>query len=72
MQNIQTYNPILLPMLAINPVKKCHANEFQEWKKSDYYISMLPPNDSTVKKSDSNNFTFTATGQKTPSYDWLH
>ena len=41
--------------------KKCHANEFHEWKKSDHYMSMLPPNDSTVK-GDFNNVTFTADG----------
>lgn len=41
--------------------KKCHATEFQEWQKSHHYMSMLPPNDSTVK-GDFNNFTFTADG----------
>lgn len=41
--------------------KKCHATEFKEWKKSDHYMSMLPPNDSTVV-GDFNNVTFTADG----------
>ncbi|WP_310560510.1 tetratricopeptide repeat protein [Flavobacterium sp.] len=41
--------------------KKCHANEFNDWKHSDHYMSMLPPNDSTVK-GDFNNVTFTADG----------
>lgn len=41
--------------------KKCHKTEFQEWKKSDHYMSMLPPNDSTVK-GDFNNVTFEADG----------
>ncbi len=41
--------------------KKCHATEFNEWKHSDHYMSMLPPNDSTVK-GDFNNVTFTADG----------
>lgn len=41
--------------------KKCHANEFHEWEQSHHYMSMLPPNDSTVK-GDFNNVTFTADG----------
>jgi tetratricopeptide (TPR) repeat protein len=41
--------------------KKCHANEFHEWKQSHHYMAMLPPNDSTVK-GDFNNVTFTADG----------
>jgi Tfp pilus assembly protein PilF len=41
--------------------KKCHKTEFQEWKQSHHYMSMLPPNDSTVK-GDFNNVTFTADG----------
>ena len=41
--------------------KKCHSSEFHEWKHSDHYMSMLPPNDSTVK-GDFNNITFTADG----------
>ena len=41
--------------------KKCHATEFKDWKHSDHYMSMLPPNDSTVK-GDFNNVTFTADG----------
>lgn len=41
--------------------KKCHATEFKEWKKSHHYMSMLPPNDSTVK-GDFSNVTFTADG----------
>ncbi|HSN48360.1 MAG TPA: multiheme c-type cytochrome, partial [Flavobacterium sp.] len=41
--------------------KKCHANEFREWKQSHHYMAMLPPNDSTVK-GDFNNVTFTADG----------
>ncbi|MBP6759700.1 MAG: tetratricopeptide repeat protein, partial [Flavobacterium sp.] len=41
--------------------KKCHATEFKEWKQSHHYMSMLPPNDSTVK-GDFDNVTFTADG----------
>ena len=41
--------------------RKCHITEFREWKKSDHYMSMLPPNDSTVK-GDFNNVTFKADG----------
>lgn len=41
--------------------KKCHSTEFKEWKQSHHYMSMLPPNDSTVK-GDFNNVTFTADG----------
>ena len=41
--------------------KKCHATEFKEWKQSHHYMSMLPPNDSTVV-GDFNNVTFTADG----------
>ena len=41
--------------------KECHASEFKEWQKSHHYMSMLPPNDSTVK-GDFNNVTFTADG----------
>lgn len=41
--------------------KKCHATEFKEWKQSHHYMSMLPPNDSTVK-GDFNNVTFIADG----------
>lgn len=41
--------------------KKCHTNEHHQWKQSDHYMSMLPPNDSTVK-GDFNNVTFTADG----------
>ena len=37
--------------------KKCHATEFKEWKQSHHYMSMLPPNDSTVV-GDFNNVTF--------------
>lgn len=41
--------------------KKCHSTEFKEWKQSHHYMSMLPPNDSTVK-GDFNNVTFTSDG----------
>ncbi len=41
--------------------KKCHETEFKEWKQSHHYMSMLPPNDSTVI-GDFNNSTFTADG----------
>jgi Tfp pilus assembly protein PilF len=41
--------------------KKCHATEFKDWKESDHYMAMLPPNDSTVK-GDFNNVTYTADG----------
>ncbi len=41
--------------------KKCHTTEFKEWQQSHHYMSMLPPNDSTVK-GDFNNVSFTADG----------
>ena len=41
--------------------KKCHVTEFKEWRESHHYMSMLPPNDSTVK-GDFNNVTFKADG----------
>ncbi|SHG72746.1 Tetratricopeptide repeat-containing protein [Flavobacterium fluvii] len=41
--------------------KKCHTTEFNQWQQSHHYMSMLPPNDSTVK-GDFNNVTFTADG----------
>ncbi len=47
--------------------KKCHETEFKEWKQSHHYMSMLPPNDSTVK-GDFNNITFTADGVSSRFY----
>ena len=47
--------------------KKCHATEFKEWKQSHHYMSMLPPNDSTVK-GNFNNVTFTADGVSSRFY----
>lgn len=47
--------------------KKCHATEFKEWKQSHHYMSMLPPNESTVK-GDFNNVTFTADGVSSRFY----
>ncbi|CAN1559747.1 NrfA-like domain containing protein [Flavobacteriaceae bacterium] len=41
--------------------KKCHMAEFKDWKHSDHYMSMLQPNDSTVK-GDFNNVTYTGEG----------
>lgn len=41
--------------------KDCHNAEYQEWKKSDHFMSMLRPNDSTVK-GDFNNVSFTSDG----------
>lgn len=41
--------------------KKCHETEHQDWKKSDHYMAMLLPGDSTVL-GDFNNVTFTADG----------
>ncbi|TCK55124.1 tetratricopeptide repeat protein [Flavobacterium sp. 90] len=41
--------------------KKCHKTEHQDWRKSDHYMSMLLPSDSTVV-GDFNNVTFTADG----------
>jgi tetratricopeptide (TPR) repeat protein len=41
--------------------KECHAAEYKDWKSSDHYMAMLPPNDSTVK-GDFNNVTFSADG----------
>lgn len=41
--------------------KKCHSTEFHQWEQSQHYMSMLPPNDSTVK-GDFNNVIFTADG----------
>ncbi|HAT80298.1 MAG TPA: hypothetical protein DCS17_02495, partial [Flavobacterium sp.] len=47
--------------------KKCHSTEYGEWKQSHHYMSMLPPNDSTVK-GDFNNITFTADGVSSRFY----
>lgn len=47
--------------------KKCHSTEYKEWKQSHHYMSMLPPNDSTVK-GDFNNVTFTADGVSSRFY----
>jgi tetratricopeptide (TPR) repeat protein len=47
--------------------KKCHNTEFKEWKQSHHYMSMLPPNDSTVK-GDFNNVTFSADGVSSRFY----
>lgn len=47
--------------------KKCHATEFKEWKQSHHYMSMLPPNDSTVK-GNFNNVTFSADGVNSRFY----
>jgi tetratricopeptide (TPR) repeat protein len=47
--------------------QKCHTTEFKEWKQSHHYMSMLPPNDSTVK-GDFNNVTFSADGVNSRFY----
>ena len=47
--------------------KKCHSTEYGEWKQSHHYMSMLPPNDSTVK-GDFNNISFTADGVSSRFY----
>ncbi|WP_281322373.1 tetratricopeptide repeat protein [Flavobacterium aestivum] len=47
--------------------KNCHTAEHHQWKQSDHYMSMLPPNDSTVK-GDFNNVTFTADGVTSKFY----
>lgn len=47
--------------------KNCHATEFKEWKQSHHYMSMLPPNDSTVR-GDFNNVTFSADGVSSRFY----
>lgn len=47
--------------------QKCHAMEFKDWKQSHHYMSMLPPNDSTVK-GDFNNVSFTADGVSSRFY----
>lgn len=39
----------------------CHTKEFNDWKVSDHYHAMLPPNDSTVL-GDFNNVKFSADG----------
>ncbi len=39
----------------------CHQKEFADWKTSDHYWAMLPPNDSTVI-GNFNNVTYTADG----------
>lgn len=41
--------------------KECHKTEYQDWKKSDHYMSMLPANDATVK-GNFNNVSFTSDG----------
>nr|WP_315150259.1 tetratricopeptide repeat protein [uncultured Flavobacterium sp.] len=47
--------------------KKCHTTEFKEWKQSHHYMSMLPPNEATVK-GDFNNVSFTADGVSSRFY----
>lgn len=39
--------------------QSCHAREFSDWKKSDHFLAMQLPNDSSVL-GDFNNSTFTA------------
>jgi hypothetical protein len=41
--------------------KSCHANQYNDWLRSDHFMAMQPPNDSTVK-GNFNNTTFTADG----------
>lgn len=58
------YEPVFSKTLGYvgdESCKKCHKTEHHEWKKSDHFMSMLPPSDSTVF-GDFNNVTFTADG----------
>jgi predicted metal-dependent hydrolase len=41
--------------------KSCHAKQYDDWLKSDHFMAMQPPNDSTVK-GNFNNVSFTADG----------
>jgi len=41
--------------------KGCHAKQYDDWLKSDHFMAMQPPNDSTVK-GNFNNVSFTADG----------
>lgn len=41
--------------------KECHNGEYQEWKQSHHFMSMLPANDSTVK-GNFNNVTYKGDG----------
>ncbi len=41
--------------------KSCHAKQYDDWRKSDHFMAMQPPNDSTVK-GNFNNVSFTADG----------
>ncbi len=41
--------------------KSCHAKQYDDWLKSDHFMAMQPPNDSTVK-GNFNNASFTADG----------
>lgn len=42
---------------------KCHNKEFNDWRKSDHYMSMLPANESNVK-GDFNNVNYVGDGVK--------
>src|SRR5690349_2857649 len=39
----------------------CHSKEYNDWKQSDHFMSMLPATDSTVS-GDFNNAVYTADG----------
>src|SRR6187401_175724 len=41
--------------------KSCHTKQYDDWLKSDHFMAMQPPNDSTVK-GNFNNVSFTADG----------
>ncbi len=41
--------------------KSCHAKQYDDWLRSDHFMAMQPPNDSTVK-GNFNNVSFTADG----------
>ncbi|MFQ6602032.1 tetratricopeptide repeat protein [Flavobacterium sp. C3NV] len=58
------YEPVFLKNVGYvgdESCKKCHKAEHHDWKKSDHFMSMLLPNDSTVF-GDFNNVTFIADG----------
>jgi tetratricopeptide (TPR) repeat protein len=41
--------------------KSCHAKQYGDWLRSDHFMAMQPPNDSTVK-GNFNNVSFTGDG----------
>jgi len=47
--------------IGVQSCKSCHAKQYDDWLKSDHFMAMQPPNDSTVK-GNFNDAIFTADG----------